>query len=143
MPQSYGWTVLSAEHVQRIAQVPDNTAEACLLARYDRPIGGIVLEYFPEAQRLSHDSVTEKVADNALRGLYALHSAYVRHCDVDLRNILVLPGERVLSVDFIFAVCPCGGIKYLSATGVTVRAQQPVVDIVSSARKQKNPFISF
>lgn len=110
VPQCYGWTVLSADHLRSISQVPDITDEARDLYRYDRPVRGIVLEYFPEAERLSQQNVTEKIADNAMRGLYALHSAYVRHCDVDYRNILVLPGERVVWIDFNFAVCPCGGI---------------------------------
>lgn len=75
----------------------------------ERPPKAILIEYFEEAERLSHRTVTPKIAQAALRALYDIHAASVRHGDVHLRNILLLPGKRVVWIDFDSSCCVNGG----------------------------------
>lgn len=65
-----------------------------------------MIEYFPDAVRLSHENITEALADKVLRTLCEIHAAYVLHGDVHRRNILVLPGDRIVWVDFNFSWTP-------------------------------------
>ena len=100
VPKYYGWFSLSRQHIQQILALPDISDAARLMRRVKEPPQAVVLEYFPDAAQLTIDNVTEKLADAALRGLYEVHSAYVMHGDIDGRNILVLPDDRVVWVDF-------------------------------------------
>ena len=100
VPKCYGWLTLSPQHIQQILALPGISDTALLMKRVKKPPQAVVLEYFPNAAQLTIDNVTETLADAALRGLYAVHSAYVMHGDIDGRNILVLPDDRVVWVDF-------------------------------------------
>lgn len=66
---------------------------------------GVLLEYFPDAQMISIDNVTYELAEQAIRSLYAIHAAYVQHGDIKRRNMLLLPGGRIVWVDFNSAIC--------------------------------------
>ncbi|KAJ3002929.1 hypothetical protein NUW54_g5583 [Trametes sanguinea] len=54
----------------------------------------------------------DELADITLRGLAEIHSAYVMHCDVHSRNILVAPGNRVVWVDFNCSCTPASPHYY-------------------------------
>ena len=113
VPNCYGWLKLSAAHVKAIARLaPDLTycqsetlEDPRRKVRKGRPPKGILLEYFPDAQTISIDNVTHALAERAVRSLHAIHAAYVRHGDIKRQNILVLPGGRVVWVDFNSAMC--------------------------------------
>ena len=106
VPKCYGWFNLSRQHIKQILALPDISDDAQLMRRVKEPPQAVVLEYFPDAVQLTIDNVTEKLADAALRGLCEIHSAYVMHGDIDGRNILVLPDERVVWVDFNHSQTP-------------------------------------
>lgn len=103
VPKCHGWLELGAQHLRQIGSLPDLSDRARAMLRSGEPPRGILLEYFADAVQLNVSNVTETLADNALRGLYKIHASYVLHCDVHPRNILVLPGDRVVWVDFNFS----------------------------------------
>lgn len=70
-----------------------------------RPPKALVLEFVENATRLSAENITIDIADRVVRGLAAIHAAYVRHGDVAGRNVLVLPQGRVVWIDFDQALC--------------------------------------
>lgn len=107
VPVCYGWVVLSPQHVESIASIADEIADEY---KYDLendvpPPRGILLEYFHDAQQLSIENVSMAIAEKALRALHPIHAAYVRHGDVHGRNILLLPDERVVWIDFNNSMC--------------------------------------
>ncbi|EKM51442.1 uncharacterized protein PHACADRAFT_178071 [Phanerochaete carnosa HHB-10118-sp] len=104
----YGWLELTPEHVAQVAALPGASYMAQYLGYRAGPIRALLLEYFVDAQQLSIDNVSEKVAEAAMRALCEINKAHVLHGDIEGRNILVLPGERVVLVDFNYAKCPHG-----------------------------------
>lgn len=62
-------------------------------------------------------TVTEEAAQSALRALVAIHACYVRHCDIERRNMLLLPGNRIVWVDFDYAKTPEFGPKPMAIGG--------------------------
>ena len=100
VPMCYGWLTLSATDIKSIHELPD-TDESCLgLDQDDGPPKALLLQYFSDAQQLSAENITPQIADNAMRMLYHVHASYVMHNDVHRRNILVLPDNRVVWIDF-------------------------------------------
>lgn len=109
VPRCYGWLELSPQDLTQITSVSNASEEARSLARYAvGPLSALLLEYFPDAVRLTQDIATEELADIAIRGLAEIHSAYVLHGDVFTRNILVSPDNRVIFVDFDRSATPSG-----------------------------------
>lgn len=109
VPHCYGWLHLSSHHLQQISALPEPSNDLRWMTRHTwMPIKAILIEYFPDAVRLTHDKLTEELADIALRGLYDIHSAYVVHGDIHHRNILLLPGKRIVWVDFNSSRNPSG-----------------------------------
>lgn len=92
--------MLSPTHIEAILEMPEKNDRAVDLEFGDEPAKVIILEYFPDAEMMSIDNVTHPIADKALRGLADVHAAYVLHEDIHRHNILVLPGECVVWVDF-------------------------------------------
>ena len=94
VPRCYGWIRFSKQRIQR-------------LGIFGSHAYATVLEYMKDAEPISSRNITIDIADKALRGLYAIHTAFVVHNDVidAPRNILVLPGDRVVWVDFDMARC--------------------------------------
>ena len=100
VPHCFGWLELSPADVDAIEALP-GLASAWRGMRDDPSLPkALLLEYFPDAAQLSIDNVTSAVAQKVCRALYAVHACYVMHNDVNRRNILVLPDERVVWVDF-------------------------------------------
>lgn len=100
VPQCYGWLTLTPAHIKQILALPKVSHAAELVKYATEPPRAILLEYFAGAQPLTVENVSMEIADLTLRGLVELHSAYVLHGDVHSRNILIVPGERVVWVDF-------------------------------------------
>lgn len=105
VPHCYGWLDLSEEDLDKIDALPASGPELQPLRRTRRAPKGVLLEYFEDAQVLSIDTVTHGLANTALKGLYSIHAAYVKHGDVSRHNILLLPNGRVVWIDFDHSVC--------------------------------------
>ena len=58
-----------------------------------------------DAKQLTAPVITQQIVDNALRALYRVHTAYVQHGDIHQRNILPLPDNRVVWINFDNAIC--------------------------------------
>lgn len=107
VPRCYGWFDMKEEDVDHISALPllDLNKQLQPLTVTRRPPKGILLEYFPDATVLTIANITVKIADTALRALYHIHAAYVKHGDIDQRNILLLPGGRIVWVNYDSAIC--------------------------------------
>ncbi len=116
VPRCYGWFDLSRAHVEHICALPGIDKSLATLKDNRRTPKAIVLEYFSDAVRLSVTNITLDIADVALRALHTIHSAYVTHNDIHRRNILLLPDNRVVWVDFDSSTC-------LSEAGSKMRRQ--------------------
>ncbi|EKM51385.1 uncharacterized protein PHACADRAFT_178020 [Phanerochaete carnosa HHB-10118-sp] len=111
VPRCYGWLQLDRGRMEEILALPNIAHSVHGELQWRKvPLDALLLEYFPGARQLTHDVLTEKLADKAMRALYEVHRAYVVHGDVHPRNILVLPDKRVILVDFNRARCPSGMI---------------------------------
>lgn len=100
VPQCYGWLTLTPAHIEQILALPKISNAAMVIKHVREPPRAILLDYFADARPLTIDNISMEIADVALRGLVEVHSAYVMHGDIHSRNILVLPDERVVWVDF-------------------------------------------
>ncbi|THH00811.1 hypothetical protein EW026_g1751 [Hermanssonia centrifuga] len=116
VPRCYGWFDLSRADVEHICALPGIDKDLAALKTLRRTPKAIILEYFPDAVRLSVTNITLDIADVALRALHTIHSAYVMHKDIHRRNILLLPDNRVIWVDFDSSTC-------LSEAGSKMRRQ--------------------
>ncbi|GJE94527.1 hypothetical protein PsYK624_106970 [Phanerochaete sordida] len=113
VPRCYGWTTLSAAHIEFVARLaPELTycGSGTLDDIKDQAKKGlwpnaIVLEYFPDAQVLHSRNVTYDIAEKTLRALYEIHAAYVLQGDIRGWNTLLLPDGRIVWIDFNFAMC--------------------------------------
>ncbi|KAI9061099.1 hypothetical protein FKP32DRAFT_1729673 [Trametes sanguinea] len=112
VPRCYGWLTLSPAHIAHILKLPTLSRAAKSMEHAQEPPRAILLEYIADAQLLTADNVTDELADITLRGLAEIHSAYVMHCDVNSRNILVAPGNRVVWVDFNCSCTPASPHYY-------------------------------
>lgn len=93
VPQCFGWLYLDKKRVER-------------MGLQGRGAYALVLEHLADAQPITSRNITIDIADKALRGLREIHSAYVMHADIASRgNILLLPGGRVVWIDFDFSCC--------------------------------------
>ncbi|GJE84688.1 hypothetical protein PsYK624_007640 [Phanerochaete sordida] len=101
VPMCYGWARLSDAHIETIMDMPDASFRALDLQFHNGDLPrAIMLEFFPDADIMSIKNVTMSIAEKAFRALHDIHKAYVEHGDVHRRNILLLPDERVVWVDF-------------------------------------------
>lgn len=116
VPHCYGWFDLKDEDVDRASAFPviqnEDKSDLQPLTITRRPPKGILLEDFPDAMELSTSNITAKIADAALRALYHIHAAYVKHGDIAENNILLLPGGRVVWVGFHNSACAAGDKYY-------------------------------
>ena len=113
VPKCFGWLTLTHEIIDKFGTLPSQVDTARIMRNSETTPRGILLEYFPDAQQMDVTNVTEKLADVAMRGLAEINMAYVLHCDVHRRNILVLPGDRVVWVDFDHAKVPSGKLTMI------------------------------
>lgn len=91
VPRCYGWLYLNEKRIQRIGL-------------QGRGAYALVLEHFEDAQPITSHNITIDIADKALRGLCDIHAAFVLHSDTESPgNILLLPGGRVVWIDFDFS----------------------------------------
>ncbi|KAI0791228.1 hypothetical protein C8Q75DRAFT_66164 [Abortiporus biennis] len=119
VPHCYGWFTLSRSHVEEFSVLPlreddyesrvrKNNREAGrdydsrIQSRLDdrRPPKALLFDYIHDIEPFSHLNITDKVVKSVLMNLYEIHCSYVCHRDIDARNIMVLPGERVMWFDF-------------------------------------------
>lgn len=112
VPHCYGWLTLCTKHVNDIQTLPDISETAVSLKDEVNPPKGILIEFFVDAEGLSERNITKEVARNAMKALQAVHAAYVQHDDIHRRNILVLPGGRVVWIDFDKSDNPRSGELY-------------------------------
>ncbi|GJE94569.1 hypothetical protein PsYK624_107390 [Phanerochaete sordida] len=113
VPRCYGWVELTPVHIDAIACVAPKLkyCESHDLSHLRKKAAegrfpkGILLEYFPRAKRLSFKNVSYELSEQAVRSLHAIHAAYVHHGDIENRNVLVLPDDRVVWVDFNASTC--------------------------------------
>ncbi|EKM52945.1 uncharacterized protein PHACADRAFT_30068 [Phanerochaete carnosa HHB-10118-sp] len=105
VPNCYGRTTLSPGHIGKLVALPAASDTVCALPNEELPPKGILIEYFANAERLSHQNITPEVAQAALRALNAVHTGNVLHGDVHQRNILLLPDRRVVWIDFDCSCC--------------------------------------
>ena len=93
VPQCFGWLHLDKKSIER-------------MGLQGRGAYALVLEYLVDAQPITSHNITIDIADKALRGLREIHAAFVGHYDTDGKgNILLLPGDRVVWIDFDFSCC--------------------------------------
>lgn len=100
VPKCYGWLELSNDDVENILSLPGISESLQSLKRDEGLPKALLLEYLPNATRISVDNISLELADAALRSFYHIHASYVVHRDVHGRNILVLEGGRVVWIDF-------------------------------------------
>ncbi|KAJ3552277.1 hypothetical protein NM688_g4230 [Phlebia brevispora] len=112
VPMCYGWTELPFALVDELSERFGDLDEPEIAAYYVaclkdliRPPKAIILEYIEDAEPLSLANVSTKIAATTLRALCDVHACYVKHNDVERRNILVLKDQRVILVDFDAAQC--------------------------------------
>lgn len=112
VPYCYGWLTLSRGDMERVCALPEDKAAALYgfknrptILTDRRPPKALILEYIPDAEILSIANITPDIAEAALRSLHQIHRAYVLHGDARRHNLLVLPGGRVVWVDFDAATC--------------------------------------
>lgn len=60
----------------------------------------ILLEYLLESERLSCLNYSQELIHHAVHGLEAIHKAFVHHRDIHPRHMLVIPGGKIVWVDF-------------------------------------------
>ncbi|OSD08689.1 hypothetical protein PYCCODRAFT_1473256 [Trametes coccinea BRFM310] len=107
VPKCFGWLELTSDDLEAIAALPVVAEEWRYIKEDELPPKALLLEWFEGAQQLSIDNVTPAIADAGLRALYRVHASFVMHGDVHRRNILVLPGGRVVWIDFDAAFAAC------------------------------------
>ncbi|KIP05260.1 hypothetical protein PHLGIDRAFT_162018 [Phlebiopsis gigantea 11061_1 CR5-6] len=100
VPQCFGWLELTEEDRDTLLMLPDVPEEWRHIHRDDGLPKALLLEFFDDAEPLTIDNITLKIADSAVRALYHIHASYVLHNDIHGRNVLVLPGQRVVWIDF-------------------------------------------
>lgn len=106
VPHCYGWLDLSDEDLDKIDGLPVfEESELQPLQGTRRNPKGVLLEYFEDTKILSIDTVTYELGEIALKGIHAIHSAYVKHGDISRRNLLLLPNNRIVWIDFDHSVC--------------------------------------
>lgn len=111
VPRCYGWLELSRSSCDNLydfslaTKDQDDFLRISLKKNRRRP-KALLLEYLSPVERLSVQNITPTIADTALRALCTIHSAFVRHGDIETRNILLLPEGRVVWVDFDNAKTP-------------------------------------
>lgn len=112
VPYCYGWFTLTQGDIERCCALPENEHDplrrikdrpSILTDR--RPPKALLLEYFADAQVLSIQNITPDIAEAALRSLCKIHKAYVLHGDPRRHNLFVLPGGRVVWIDFDNSTC--------------------------------------
>jgi hypothetical protein len=113
VPYCYGWLTLTQHDLCKILAVPSISDSAKALASENCPLNGILLEYLPDAERLTEQNITSDIAVQAMKALRGIHTAYVRHGDVHRRNIMLVKGERVVWIDFDCSMCPSNRNFYL------------------------------
>src|SRR6266481_3206452 len=64
-----------------------------------KPLKALVLEFLPDATRMTLRTITPQRAKDAMNGLDVIHRAHVLHGDVHPRNLMALPEGRVVWVD--------------------------------------------
>ncbi|KAF4209771.1 hypothetical protein CNMCM8927_004974 [Aspergillus lentulus] len=60
----------------------------------------IVLEYFPEAERLNCLNYSDDLFRSAVDGIREIHEALIHHHDVYPKNMLVVSGTKLVWIDF-------------------------------------------
>ena len=100
VPFCFGWLELAKEDLDNLVKLPDLPDAWSYIHQDDGLPKALLLEYFDGAERMTIDNITVKIADSAVRALYQVHASYVLHNDIHGRNVLVLPGGRVVWVDF-------------------------------------------
>ncbi|KAF8592635.1 hypothetical protein K439DRAFT_26347 [Ramaria rubella] len=68
-----------------------------------KPLKVLILEYLPNALRMTLRHTNLRTVPNAMTSLKKIQERGIRHCNIHPRNILVLPGDRVVFVDFELA----------------------------------------
>jgi hypothetical protein len=107
VPKCYGWLQLTPQHLCQILALPDLSEKADELRFTEsNPPKALLLEYFAGAVQIDIDNITEELADRAMRAMCDVHFAYVCHNDIHRRNILLLPHDRIVWVDFDHAWVP-------------------------------------
>ena len=96
VPHCYGWSKISQ------AEWPMSRKHDWLLHfRNDaKPLNALVLEFLPDATKMTLRTITPQRAQDAINGLDIVHRARVLHGDIHPRNLLALPEGRVVWVDF-------------------------------------------
>ena len=69
-----------------------------------RPHKAILFKYYPDTA-LTKVSISSQCAEVFLKGLHKIHATYVLHGDVNSRNILLMPDNRVMWCDFDESTC--------------------------------------
>ncbi|KAJ5683471.1 hypothetical protein N7462_006636 [Penicillium macrosclerotiorum] len=66
------------------------------------PPSAIFLEYIPGIERISLETYNPQRVDNLVFGLREIHKAHVIHCDIYVRNMMVVKDspDRVIWLDF-------------------------------------------
>lgn len=102
VPECYGWIRLSQEHLKVVYK----KAGCWGYLWPPKGVFGILLQYFPDAQAISKETVTYANADKAMRSLARIHQAYVVHYDIAPRNCLLKADGNPVWVDFDHAITP-------------------------------------
>lgn len=63
-------------------------------------VGGLLLEYLSESERLNSLNYSQDLIQDAIQGLEAIHKAFVHHRDIYPKHMLVIPGGKIVWVGF-------------------------------------------
>ena len=94
VPHCYGWFDLGTREIEKILALPYDPSvirEPRMMRPGTFEAKAIVFEYFPGAQYLSSRYFTDAVAEEALRTLHEIHSAYIYHRRIRPQSILIVP----------------------------------------------------
>ena len=111
VPGCFGWFQVGHQEIAKMQALPLDTRLDGEPLSSTNGAPALVFEYLEGAERLSGRYLCEAVAEEALRVLQTIHSAYIFHGDTHSRNILIAPARqndgtfRVVWTDFDNSAC--------------------------------------
>jgi hypothetical protein len=103
-PKCYGWVHLKPIRGVRPAVAKDKRSNIFGDPFWDfQPRNGTLLQYFPNATPVTVQNATVDLGNQAMKAIYQIHTAHVKHGDICPGNMLIIDGCRVVFIDFELA----------------------------------------